>query len=369
MPSPITFDAVERCLTNRLDRSWRAQPRFAAVIGDAPSRYSRSPRLWNAAFERANIDALYLPFDVDSARLGDLIKILRDCENFLGANVTVPHKVRVMEFLDAIDPGARRIQAVNTIARDGDGKLTGYNTDGEGFIDSLRFPVSGRAPLPSLKNINVLVLGAGGSARAVAFHLSDELAGGALFLCNRTIEHAAALAAEIERSSGQARAIGEDQLSRYAPQAGLIVNCTTKGQGGRRKISESEATLLEPYSSLAPALPPVFPADDLETAAGERRWRDAARDDIEANQRQSLRLAGAIPPATLFYDLIYHPEETVFLQHGRSTGHPTMNGKAMIVHQAALAFANRICRRELRARGADTAEMRAQIAQVMHGAW
>ena len=363
------FDAIERCLTNRLDSSWRARPRFAAVIGDAPSRYSKSPRLWNAAFDRLNIDALYLPFDVDDARLGDLVSILRNSETFLGANVTVPHKLRIMEFLDAIDPGARRIQAVNTVVRSGDGKLTGYNTDGEGFINSLRLPVNSHAPLESLNRINALLLGAGGSARAVAINLAGELDTGTLYLCNRTIEHAMLLADEVARLGAQARAIPEEQLDAYAPRAGLIVNCTTKGQGGPRKVTERYATLLEPYSALAPARPPIVPADALESEEGQRKWREAALADIEANQQQSLRIAQAIPPATLFYDLIYHPDETVFLKHGRSTGHQTMNGKSMIVHQAALAFANRICQRELRGLGLDTAETQATIVRTMYDAW
>jgi shikimate 5-dehydrogenase len=76
-----------------------------------------------------------------------------------------------------------------------------------------------------------------------------------------------------------------------------------------------------------------------------------------------------VPAPTRFYDLIYHPAETVFLRHGRSTGHPTMNGKAMIVNQAMIAFCERICAPELRARGLDTAETRRQILESMYRAW
>ena len=370
MVSPKQLDAIGQRLDNRLDEACRDVALFAGVIGDAPSHYSKSPRLWNAAFQRLAIDAVYVPLDVDESRLADLLSALRDCESFLGANVTVPHKVRVMEFLDSIDPGAQRIQAVNTIVRDAGGRLVGYNTDGEGFIDSLRAPDDrGEIFLSSLEGMNVVVLGAGGSARAVAFHVADELAGGKLFICNRTIEHAASLAEEICRAGGRARAIAEDQLSAWAPQTGLIVNCTTKGQGGIRKLSGGRATLLESYSALAPAHPRSFPEGEFGAAQFEREWRTAAAKDIEANHQASLQLAAAIPAQTRFYDLVYHPEETVFLRHGRATGHPAMNGKAMIVHQAAIAFHKRICEHELRARRLDTPETRERILQTMGRAW
>jgi shikimate dehydrogenase len=371
MLSPPQFDRIARCLTNRLDESCCAAARFAAVIGDAPSHYSKSPRLWNGAFARLQIKALYVPMDVEDARLGDLLRALRNCDDFLGANVTVPHKVKVMEFLDAVDAGARRIQAVNTIVRLPEGKLVGYNTDGEGFINSLHMPANERGAvfLETLKTMNVLVLGAGGSARAVAFHVADQVAGGKPLICNRSLEPAVALANEITAAGGEAQAVPEDRLSEWAPRAGLIVNCTTKGQAGLRRLADGKATLLEAYSALAPAQPPSFSTAEYDRAGFEERWLGSAGNDIAANQAASLRLAAAIPPATGFYDLIYQPEETVFLRHGRSTGHRTMNGKAMIVHQAAIAFHQRICQRELRARGLDTQETRAQILRTMFESW
>jgi len=95
----------------------------------------------------------------------------------------------------------------------------------------------------------------------------------------------------------------------------------------------------------------------------------AAEADIRRNNEASLGLASAIPQSVRFYDLIYHPEETVFLRHGRDTGHQTMNGKAMIVCQAAIAFSGRICRAELQARGIDDAEIYGRILATMHDAW
>lgn len=361
--SPPTPAALQNCLSNALDDSVIGANLIAGVLGDAPSQYSKSPQLWNAAFQYLGIDAVYLPFDVADARVGDFLRALRDCDRLLGVNVTVPHKLRVMDYLDELDSGAVRIRAVNTIVRTPDGQLVGYNTDGEGFIDSLLTRQPGRTEsfIPSLRGTTVLVLGAGGSARAVAFHTADHLHGGQLILCNRTVEHAASLAAEIRQIGRNALAIGEQELKAYAPKAGLIVNCTTKGQGGKRKLPDGRVVSLEPYSALAPA----HPVRLSETSAANA----AASQDIEANQAASIALARAIPPETRFYDLIYHPEETVFLRHGRLTGHPTMNGKSMIIHQAVIAFCDRICLAELQTRDIDPGKVRGKILEVMYRAW
>ena len=371
MASLQDIAAIRRCISSPIEAAVIGEKDLAGIIGDAPSQYSKSPSLWNAAFAQLQLDAIYLPFDTDEANLGDLLAALKDSGRFLGANVTVPHKVRVIDFLDEIDPGAARIKAVNTIVRTSNGKLLGYNTDGEGFIESILKPQPGRHRpfLSSLKRTDVLLLGAGGSARAVAFHVADLLESGRLFICNRTSKHAIQLAKEIQEAGRNALAITEEDLPEWAPKAGLIVNSTTKGQGGIRKLAKGMATLLEPYSALAPAHPPSFSESDFGKAEFAREWELAARHDIDANHRASMELAKTIPPGTTFYDLIYHPEETVLLRHARMTGHPTMNGKAMIVNQAVIAFCQRICRAELHARAMDTPAVEERILEIMYGAW
>jgi shikimate dehydrogenase len=357
-------------LSNRLDGPAIAERAFAGVIGDAPSHYSKSPALWNAAFKHLHLNAVYLPFDVEIARLGDLLHSLKNCDTFLGANVTVPHKVRIMELLDSIDPVARRIQAVNTIVRSQDGKLIGYNTDGAGFVDSIlrRQPDRSERFIASLEGMNVLLLGAGGAARAVAFHVADELQDGKLIICNRTAKQASSLAADIQKSGRNAQAITEEELPKWAPSVGLIVNCTIKGQGGMR-LPEGTAILLEPYSALAPAHPLAWAAMATDRLGAERNRQKVARDDIESNNRASMKIAESVPRHVRFYDLIYHPEETVFLRHAKLTGHPTMNGKAMIINQAVIAFCTRICNAQLTARGLDTPNTYNEILDVMYSAW
>jgi len=371
MASSGIIAVIQKCISNPLAAPVIGDKAIAGVIGDGPSQYSRSPNLWNAAFQRLGMDATYLPFDTDDAKVGELLAVLKNSERFLGVNVTVPHKVRVMDFVDELDASAKRIQAVNTIVRNADGRLVGYNTDGEGFIESLlaRQPDRAGSFIASLKGMDVLLLGAGGSARAVAFHAADLLDGGRLLICNRTLDHAASLADDVNKGGGNAKAIQEAEISNYAPGVGLIVNSTTKGQGGIRKLANERATKLEPYSALVPANPPVFAESNLSNHDFDRKWSEAARADVEANNQTSLNLAKSIPPQVGFYDLIYHPEETVFLRHGRLTGHPTMNGKAMIVNQAAIAFCNRICRAALQAKAMDTPETHKEILAVMYRAW
>jgi shikimate dehydrogenase len=368
MAASNALNNIQKLIANPLDSGAVGATFFAGILGDAPSHYSKSPPLWNAAFHAVGLNAIYLPFDVADAQVGDLLRTLKDSDPFMGVNVTVPHKVRVIDFLDDLDPDAARIQAVNTIVRTPDGKLIGYNTDGEGFIESLL----GMAPgvrdgfIASLKDLDVLLLGAGGSARAVAFHLSDHLRNGQLIIANRTREMAQSLVEEICKCGGQAIAIDEAQIAQWAPKVGLIVNSSTKGQGGWRQLPNRLVTLLEPYSALASANPPGIATDDSDFAI---RWRTAASADIAANNRSAEALVPSVPQATRFYDLIYHPEETVFLRQGRLSGHRTMNGKNMIVCQAVIAFCKHICARQLAALGKAGAETYQKITEVMQQAW
>jgi shikimate dehydrogenase len=369
MAPSIGISEIHRHISNRLDENAIAGRTIAGIIGDSPSHYSKSPALWNAAFRHLGMNAVYLPFDVVDGRLRDLLRVLRDSEQFIGINVTVPHKVRVMDFLDDLDAGAARIHAVNTVIRNANGRLIGFNTDGAGFIDSLLLPSPDAQAgfMQSLTGMDVLLLGAGGSARAVAFHLSDHLGKGKLIIANRTVAHAESLANEINRLDHQALAIDEEGISTWAPKAGLIINSSTKGQGGIRKLSDGTATLLAPYSALAPADPPVLAVDLGDRF--EAQWHEAALSDIQTNNRRSATLTAVIPQATRFYDLIYHPEETVFLHHGRVSGHSAMNGKDMIVRQAVIAFCNHICQPQLVQLGKDNEATRSQVADVMYRAW
>jgi shikimate 5-dehydrogenase len=289
----------------------------------------------------------------------------------MGANVTVPYKVQILDLLDGLDKKAAQIKAVNTIVRSNNGKLVGYNTDGSGFIESIQGRQFGqRNPfIKSLKGTDVLMIGAGGSARAIAFYLAERLGNGTLLICNRTTETAMSLAEEVSNLFGNVKAIHERDIPEWAPKVGLIVNCSTKGQGGIRKTPDGRITMLEPYSALAPANPSTFSGSDEAKLEFHRNWLSASLADINANNEASLRLAVSIPSDVKFCDLIYFPVETVFLRHGRLSGHQTLNGKGMNVAQAADAFFNKVCKQYLQARKMLNSKTYQRVVEIMSAAW
>jgi shikimate dehydrogenase len=341
------LDRLQAAVLNPIDAKVRGAKRLAGVIGEAPSRYSKSPPLWNAAFRELSIDALYLALDLNENGIEGFLKAVRECPSFLGCNVTVPHKLAVVRHLDTLDESAGRVGAVNTIVRTPSGELAGANTDGAGFIETLVTPAGDEAPalFTNLDGIDALILGAGGSARAIAFALAEKIGQGALWIANRSTASAGALAAAVAGYHPNTKALGERDIAAVAGRARLIVNCTTKGQGG---IARGAGASLEPFSALAPA---------------------GGAAAVEENHRASRTIARAIPADTVFYDLIYHPEETVFLRHARETGHRAVSGRGMIVAQAVESFFSLICRRELEAKQMRTPETRRRLRDIMTRAW
>lgn len=189
------------------------------VFGD-PVRHSKSPIMLNHAFEASGINAAYAAFHIAPGTLKDAVAGIRAL-GFRGVNVTIPHKVEVMEYMDEIDEGARIIGAVNTIVNEG-GRLIGYNTDGIGYVRSLMEETGVR-----LKGRKVLMLGAGGAARGVGYALAQQGAEH-IYIANRTESKAAELADSM-CSFCRASGIGLDRISEMAAEAALIVNNTSLG--------------------------------------------------------------------------------------------------------------------------------------------
>lgn len=362
---------IQSCIENPLDRSNIDKKKIAGIIGDAPSHYAKSPSLWNAVFRALKMRAVYLPFDVNNNRLPELVHALKNSDRVMGVNVTVPYKVRIMDYLDTLDEKAGRIKAVNTVVRTEEGKLVGYNTDGSGFLESLLRPQAGEDDpfVDSLKGVDVLMIGAGGSARAVAFNLAEVMDNGQLLISNRTVQSAIDLAEDVKRIFGNASAIKEEEIQEKARKAGLIVNCSTKGQGGLRRTSDGKVTFLEPYSALAPANPAIISDSKYGPPELCRDWLRASLSDIEANNRASWQIALSVPLHTGFCDLIYFPTETVFLRHGRLSGHRTISGKGMNVAQAVEAFYHRICREYLTKLGRHDSKTYQRIFKIMYEVW
>ena len=166
-----------------------------------------------------------------------------------------------------------------------------------------------------------------------------------------------------------AEAIKEEKLAQWAPKADMIINCSTKGQGGIRMLPDGRITILEAYSALAQTNPATFAESEYSQPELYRKWLSSSLADIEANNRASLLLALSIPAHVRFCDLIYFPLETVFLRHGRLSGHQTLNGKGMNVAQAADAFFDKVCRGYLKERGLHNSETYKRITEIMAEAW
>ena len=197
--------------------------RLCGIIGD-PIEHTMSPVMHNAAFQQMGLDFLYVPFRVKQGELAKAIDGVRAL-NIRGLNVTIPHKVAVIQFLNGLDPLAENIGAVNTIVND-DGVLTGYNTDGAGFLQALL--ESNIEP----KGKNIVILGAGGAARAIAFFLADR--GANLVILNRLLEmdwanELAGRISQIFAKEVRALELNRGNLTAVLGKADILVNATSVG--------------------------------------------------------------------------------------------------------------------------------------------
>lgn len=263
----------------------RGTTRLVGLLG-WPVAHSRSPQMHNAAFAALGLDWAYVPLPVAPSDLGDAIRGLR-AMGFMGANVTVPHKTAVIPYLDEVSPLAQAIGAVNTL-RVVEGRWIGENTDVEGFRQALaEVGLSARGQ-------SILVLGAGGAARAVLAALALEGAK-EIFLVNRSPERARRLIAE---------------FSEALPRIGLR---------------------LPPIHMLHPEEPPPEGVALLinTTPVGMAPEVDASPWPPERPFPWGLQ--GVI-------DLIYDPPRTRLMALAEAAGLPAYNGLGMLLHQGALAF-------------------------------
>ncbi len=204
-----------------------ASTELFGIIG-RPVGHSLSPAMHNAAFEHWGINAVYLAFETDSpAKAADAARTL----GIKGLSVTVPHKETIMDFLDEIDETARQIGAVNTV-KNLEGHLSGTNTDWIGAVEALR-------AVTEIKGRRIVVLGAGGSARAAVYGLTR--AGALVHIANRTVEKAGRLAREFGCSFS-----GLDELSQT--EADILINTTSVGMTPLQNISPVPEKELDRFS-------------------------------------------------------------------------------------------------------------------------
>ena len=255
--------------------------KLTGIIG-YPLSYTLSPLIHNIAFEKLGLNWWYLPLTVKEKDFPHAIPGLRAL-GFVGANVTIPYKEKVVEWVDIMDEEAQMIKAVNTLHFK-DGTVMGYNTDGQGFLLSLR--ESGFNP----KNNEVLVAGAGGAGKAAVFSLA-KAGSKYIAILNRTPRRARALKkALLEKfPTVEVDVISfEDDLSRIFSRVKLVINATPVGTG-----SEKDEVSL--------------PVDNLTSKH-------------------------------IVYDLIYSPPETPLLREAKKKGAKTINGLEMLLQQAAASF-------------------------------
>lgn len=259
---------------------------YAEVIGD-PIAQSKSPAIHNFWLEKLGAAGSYGRTLVRPGGVADYIAQVRQNPDWRGTNVTMPHKQEVMPLLDRLDPLSQRIGAVNTVVREADGSLSGYNTDVPGFLEPL-------TPWLEQKHLFRMarVIGTGGAARAIVAALSEQ--GFVIVLAGRDPGKAQAMLDEVARGTDH-HAIHIDHFAAPTDFAfddreqllDLVVNASALGMAGQAPL-----------------------AFDLSHA----------------------------PPGSVFYDIVTHPLDTPLLQAARSAGFATIDGLAMLIGQAAFGF-------------------------------
>lgn len=263
------------------------QTRLAALYAQ-PARHSISPAMHTKAFEATGTDAVYLSFDVAPEELGTAMAAVRGL-GMMGVNLSMPHKMAVIPYLDALSPAAQLIGAVNTVVND-NGHLTGHNTDGVGFMRSLQdidVDIIGQ---------EICIIGAGGAATAIAvqaamdgvkriyvFNRQDEFMGR---FQKKAAEIMAATKTEVVTVD---LATGDESLETYLQKSVLLVNATGVG--------------MKPH-----------------------------------HEEMPIKSAEVLPAGLAVYDVIYNPRETKLLQTAKAKGLKTANGLGMLLYQGAEAF-------------------------------
>jgi len=255
--------------------------RFCMVIGD-PIAHSLSPAIHNAAYAERGLDFVYVACRVQDVR--GALAGMRAFSNFRGMSVTIPHKVTAMEFMDEIPEVDRAVGAINTVIHEQD-KLVGINTDGPGALKALEDAGV------DLNGKNVLMLGTGGAARAIAFTLAWDNRLAQLNLLD--IDHAMMekLAADLKagtRTDIQFAAMNDDNLTAAMATADVIVHCTPVGMHPKEGVSLVPAHLFR--------------------------------------------------PGQVVFDVVYTPLETKLMADARARGLQAISGVEMFINQAVLQF-------------------------------
>lgn len=250
------------------------------VIGN-PIEHTFSPTIHNFIARETGDDCVYCAWKVEKENLGDAVRGLR-AMNIRGINVTIPHKIEIMRYLDEISPRTKILGSVNTVVNR-NGVLCGYNTDADGFFKAL-MTIS-----PKVRGKNILILGAGGVVKPVTVRLAEENPK-SITIMNRTKEKAVIMSETIKNQTG-IDVMTEMTEEKYD----IVINTTSAGMAPQTDI---------------------LPTDCIDGIG-------------------SLDFIGE---ETAVFDMIYNPQETLFLKEAKRRGAKTLNGLDMLINQAVLAY-------------------------------
>ena len=275
--------------------------KIVGVIG-SPINHSRSPQMHNAAISKAGLDFVYVPFHVSADAIEQAINGFRSI-NVIGINVTLPHKQSVMPFLTSISREAQLIGAVNTLTFSDDG-IHGENTDAPGFLRAMN---ENNISIPIEKD--VVVLGAGGSARAIVVALA--LAGvKAITIVNRTIPKAIALAEELTEKIG--KKYDDKNIKDVENKSEVTFDTLINGMGFDDKhLPEAIMKCAMLVNTTSSGM------DEAQPLLINQEW---------------------LQPETIVYDIVYTPPITKLLKAANEKGCSTIEGIGMLIHQGAIAF-------------------------------
>lgn len=254
---------------------------LCAVIGN-PIGHSLSPAIHNAAFDALDLDFVYMAFRVEDVK--GALAGMRALPNFRGMSVTIPHKIEAMKYVDEVVEVDRSIGSINTIINE-NGKLIGLGTDGPGALKAL---VDAGVQLDGK---NVLMLGSGGAARAIAFTLARNTQLSKLILMDVNEPMLLGLASDLRAGTGasiESVLLTDDSLAQVMGYADVIINCTPIG--------------------------------------------------MHPNENATLVPVGLFRPGQVVFDIVYTPLETRLLADARSQGLQAISGVEMFINQAVLQF-------------------------------
>lgn len=257
-----------------------AQPKILCIIGH-PVEHSMSPVMHNAALQDLGLDFIYIAFNVIPSKLKNAIRGIKAI-GIKGFNVTIPHKEIIMKYLDKIDPLAKKMGAINTVKSE-NGILIGRNTDAlgakKGLLDA-GCKINGK---------NILILGAGGAAKAICYVLAEEA--NKIVIANRTEKRAIKLVKNLKKNidvNAEVKNNSENVLKEETSKADILINTTPVG--------------MYPSTSQSPILKSILHSD------------------------------------LFVFDVIYNPIETKLIRDAKEIGCKTLGGLDMLINQGVLAF-------------------------------